>query len=97
MKKEPYVKEYYDDEEEILIKSMEDVINKDDYVPVSKLAPERLAMFRKAAKNTLNEKTTQITLRIPHTDLVRLKAQAMHEGIPYQTWIKSILHKSIST
>ena len=54
-------------------------------------------MFREAAKNTLSEKTTQITLRIPRTDLLRLKAQAIREGIPYQTWMKSILHKSISS
>ena len=29
--------------------------------------------------------------------LVRLKAQAMREGIPYQTWIRSILHKSVAS
>lgn len=97
MKKEPYVKDYYDDEEKDLIKSIESATNKDDYVPVSNLTAERLAAFREAAKNTLNEKTTQITLRVPYTDLVRLKAQAMREGIPYQTWIKSILHKSIAS
>lgn len=97
MKKEPYVKDYYDDEEKDLIESMESAINKDDYAPVSNLTAERLEAFREAAKNTLNEKTTQITLRVPYTDLVRLKAQAMREGIPYQTWIKSILHKSIAS
>ena len=97
MKKQPYVEGYFDDEEKSLIESMEHAINKDDYVPVSNLTEERLAAFREAAKNTLNEKTTQITLRIPHTDLVRLKGQSMREGIPYQTWIKSILHKSLSS
>lgn len=97
MKKEPYVKNYYDDEEKQLIESMENAINKDNFVPISNLTSERLAMFREAAKNTLSEKTTQITLRIPRTDLLRLKAQAIREGIPYQTWMKSILHKSISS
>ena len=97
MNKEPYVKDYYDDEEKDLIESMENAINKDDYTPVSNLTAERLEAFREAAKNTLNEKTIQITLRVPHTDLVRLKAQAMREGIPYQTWIKSILHKSVAS
>ena len=97
MKKEPYVKHYFDDEEKELIESMEEAIIRDDYAPVSNLTPERLEMFREAAKNTLSEKTTQITLRIPHTDLVRLKAQAIREGIPYQTWMKSILHKSVAS
>ena len=97
MKKEPYVKHYFDDEEKELIESMEEAIIRDDYAPVSNLTPERLEMFREAAKNTLSEKTTPITLRIPHTDLVRLKAQAIREGIPYQTWMKSILHKSLAS
>ena len=90
MKNEPYVSDYFDAEEEALIKAIE----ADDFVPVSNLTPERLEMFQQAARNILNEKTTQVTLRIPRTDLVRLKARAMREGIPYQTWIKSILHKS---
>lgn len=97
MKEEPYVKDYYDDEEKDLIESMENAINNDDYTPVSNLTAERLEALREAAKNTLNEKTTQITLRVPDTDLVRLKAQAMREGIPYQTWIRSILHKSVAS
>ncbi len=97
MKKEPYVTDYYDDEEKDLIENMENAINKDDYAPLSNLTAERLEGLREVAKNTLNEKTTQITLRVPHTDLVRLKAQAMREGIPYQTWMKSILHKSVSS
>ena len=84
-------------EEKELIESMENAIGKDDFVPVSNLTPERLKMFRAAAKNTLNEKTIQITLRVPQADLVRLKAQAIREGIPYQTWIKSILHKAVSS
>ena len=96
MKKHPYVKDYFDDEEKDLIESMERAINKDDYFPVSNLTAERLKVFREAAKNSINEKTTQITLRVPNIDLVRLKAQAMREGVPYQTWIKSILHKSVS-
>jgi predicted DNA binding CopG/RHH family protein len=96
MKKAPHIKDYFDDEEKDLIEGIENTINKDDYMPVSNLTAERLKMFREAAKNASNERTTQITLRVPHTDLVRLKAQAMREGIPYQTWIKSILHKAVA-
>lgn len=97
MKKEPYVKDYYDDEEKQLIEGIENAVNKDDFVPVSDLTPERLEMFRDAARNALNEKTTQITLRISSPDLVRLKGQALREGMPYQTLIKSILHKSVAS
>lgn len=58
MKKEPYVKDYYNDEEQDLIKGMEGAINKDDYAPVSNLTAERLEAFCEAAKNTLSEKIT---------------------------------------
>lgn len=96
MKKEPNIGAYYDEEEKELIDSMEAAINRDDFVPKSVMTPELLATYREAARNTLNEGTTQVTLRLPRTDLTRLKAQAAREGIPYQTWIKSILHKSVT-
>lgn len=96
MTNEPKIGAYYDDEEKALIEDMEATINQDDFKPHSILSPERLTMHQEAARNTLNEKTMPVTIRVPRTDLVRLKAQAAREGIPYQTWIKSILHKSVS-
>ncbi len=92
MKKEPQITRYYDDEEEALIKLTE----ADDFVPESILTAENLAELQEAARNTISEATTKVSIRMPQTDLARLKAQAMREGIPYQTWIKSILHKSVT-
>jgi predicted DNA binding CopG/RHH family protein len=43
---------------------------------------------------TMDGPRVKISLRVPQTDLVRLKARAMREGIPYQTLIKSILHQA---
>lgn len=43
MKKHPYVKDYFDDEEKDLIESMERAINKDHYFPVSNLTAEHLS------------------------------------------------------
>lgn len=94
MKKEPRIDEYFDEEEKFLIESMESAINADGFVPKSVMTDEMVEEHRVAARNTLHEKTTPVTIRLPRTDLVRLKAQALREGIPYQTWIKSILHKS---
>lgn len=45
-----------------------------------------------AAKNTL-KKTKNINLRVSEKTLMKLKAKAAHEGIPYQTLASSILHK----
>ncbi len=42
--------------------------------------------------NTANLKKA-ITLRINENDLERIKFEAEKEGIPYQTFITSILHK----
>jgi predicted DNA binding CopG/RHH family protein len=53
-------------------------------------------MHRAAAHNALNEKTTQVTIRISQSDLLRLKAMAAREGLAYQSLIKSILHKSVT-
>lgn len=96
MNQEPKIGIYFDDEEKALIEDMEATINRNEFVPNSTLTEARVVELRTAAQNALNEKTTQITLRIPRTDLVRLKARAAREGIPYQTWIKSILHKSVA-
>lgn len=48
----------------------------------------------KIARNTL-KKNKAITIRLAERDLMKLKAKAIEEGIPYQTLITSILHKHI--
>lgn len=45
-----------------------------------------------AAKNTLT-KTKNINIRLSSKVLLRLKAKAAAEGIPYQTLAASILHR----
>ena len=93
MSKEPYVENYLDDEERELIEAME----ADDYEPgESLLTPELMSQMQKAARNTLNETSEKISLRIPRTDLARVKAKAFRDGIPYQTLIKSIIHQAVS-
>ena len=44
------------------------------------------------AENAL-KKTRSINVRLSEGDLLRLKAKAMEEGIPYQTFFTSIVHK----
>jgi predicted DNA binding CopG/RHH family protein len=48
-----------------------------------------------AAKATLN-KTRNINIRLSEHDLYKLRAKAIEEGIPYQTYASSILHKAAS-
>ena len=93
MKKEPYVSNYLDDEERELIEAIES----DDYVlGESVMTPELLAQMQEAARNTLNETSEKISIRIAQTDLARVKARAFSEGVPYQTLIKSLIHQAVS-
>ncbi len=58
--------------------------------------PEKeVAKAKLAAKATLN-KTRNISLRLSERDLYKLRAKAIEEGIPYQTYASSILHKAAS-
>jgi len=52
-------------------------------------------IYQKAAKSTL-EKTKNINLRLTERTVVKLKAKAISEGIPYQTLASSVLHKYVN-
>ena len=54
---------------------------------------KRKKELQQMAKSTLN-KTKNINIRLSERDLYRLKTKAIEEGIPYQTLVSSILHKS---
>ncbi|MFZ2102963.1 MAG: CopG family antitoxin [Oricola sp.] len=62
----------------------------------STLAPKRRAEIEAMARAAMNDQREKISLRIPRSDLVRLKSRAMQEGIPYQTLINSLIHKYVS-
>ena len=53
---------------------------------------EELAFAKEAAANFLR-KDERITLRLSSGDLDRLKQKAAYKGLPYQTFIASVLHE----
>ena len=53
------------------------------------------ARYREAARATLR-KDKRVNIRMAERDLVRFQKTAVHEGLPYQTLISSILHKYIN-
>jgi predicted DNA binding CopG/RHH family protein len=89
----PEFEPFLDDEE----REIYEAIEKDDYAPVSLLTPETREYYAAIARATMNEPRVKISLRLAETDLARLKAKAMREGMPYQTLIGSILHKAVSS
>jgi len=51
--------------------------------------------LEEAAANTL-KKDKRINIRISSRDLERIQMQAAREGVPYQTFISSSLHKLVT-
>lgn len=48
------------------------------------------------AANLTFKKDKRINIRISNRDLVAIQSRASEEGIPYQTYVSSIIHKYIS-
>jgi len=51
--------------------------------------------YREAARATFR-KDKRVNIRMAERDLVRFQKTAVHEGLPYQTLLSSILHKYIN-
>ncbi|TAK62231.1 CopG family antitoxin [Methylobacter sp.] len=54
-----------------------------------------LTKFKAAATATFI-KDRRINIRLSSPDLMDIQARALEEGIPYQTFIASVLHKYVS-
>jgi predicted DNA binding CopG/RHH family protein len=76
-----------DAEEQKLLESVE----RDEWKTVENFEEE--ATFAKAAAENFLQKNERITLRISSGDLNRLKQKAAYKGLPYQTFIASVLHE----
>lgn len=77
------------EEQEIL-----DSFEKDEWVPVKNLL-KRKSELMKYARSTL-KKDKRLNIRISERDLNELQRKAVTEGLPYQTYIASIIHKFVN-
>ena len=77
------------EEKEIL-----DSFEKGEWVPVTNLT-QRKKELSAYARNTL-KKDKRLNIRISERDLIELQRKAVKEGLPYQTYISSIIHKFIN-
>jgi len=57
--------------------------------------PGRKKELIRYARNTL-KKDKRLNIRISERDLIELQRKAVKEGLPYQTYVASIIHKFIS-
>ena len=54
-----------------------------------------LGKYREAARQMM-KKDARLNIRISFHDLGSLQKKAMEEGLPYQTFVSSILHKYVT-
>jgi len=74
-------------------KEIEAACERGEYKSVPNFKKEK-ARYEAIARHTL-AKTKTISVRLTEKNLMKLKAAAAREGMPYQTLITSILHKHV--
>jgi predicted DNA binding CopG/RHH family protein len=77
-------------EEKEIVKNFEN----GEWMPVKNLSGRKKALMQ-YARNTLR-KDKRLNIRISERDLVELQRKAVREGLPYQTFVASIIHKFIA-
>ena len=82
---------YLDEEEKDLVESLRNA----DIHNISRPAVERQKMFKSAARE-FRKKETKMNIRIDEFELGKIKEFADNEGLKYQTFVKSVLHKYIT-
>lgn len=75
----------------------EDILSDYDKGELKSTSPSKneLTKFKAAATATFI-KDRRINIRLSSPDLMDIQARALEEGIPYQTFIASVLHKFAS-
>ncbi len=82
---------YYDEEERKMMEEIEEM----DVENLPRPTKEEIRELAEDAKRYL-QKETKMNIRIDQYELNRIKRQAQKEGLKYQTFIKSIIHKYIT-
>ena len=77
------------EEKEIL-----DSFEKGEWVPVTDLSKRRKELAEYAGNSLKKDK--RLNIRISERDLTELQRKAIKEGLPYQTYVASIIHKFIN-
>ena len=77
---------YLDNNEKELAKSLE----KEEWI--SDLTKKEKKQYEEYARYSLN-KQKRINIRICERDLMKIRAKALEEGIPYQSLISMLIHK----
>ena len=72
---------------------LEKALSLGDYKSVSNIK-ETKALFKEAAKNYRElQSSKRITIRVNQADLLKVRAKATRNKIPYQTLINTLIHQ----
>ena len=77
------------DEKELL-----DSVERGEWITIPDVQ-EETERYKEYAQVTFR-KDKRVNIRISEKDLVKLQRRALQEGLPYQTFMSSILHKFIT-
>ena len=91
MKKRNNIVIKLDEYEQELSDALDQAIDRNKLKSVDNLE-EEIASAKEAAGNYFR-KNARVNIRISDQDLARLKQKAAYKGLPYQTFIASILHE----
>ncbi len=82
---------YIDNEEKQLVESL-------DNFDLTKIENDsnNIKTLQQSAKQFVKKQETKMNIRISSTELDKIKETAEQEGLKYQTFVKSILHKYIT-
>ena len=83
--------DYIDNEEKELMHSLDSI----DLAQI-KNDEKNSKLLQKSAKTFVKKEETKMNIRISSSELDKIKAKAEQEGLKYQTFIKSVLHKYIT-
>ena len=86
-----YDAKYIDKEEQEIMESIEKL----DVKKLKRPSAEEQQRIKEAAREFL-KKETKMNIRIDPEELEKIKEYAAREGLKYQTFIKSVLHKYIT-
>jgi predicted DNA binding CopG/RHH family protein len=75
-----------------LTKEEQEIENSLDYKSIKPILVAERKRLQQIAKNTTARNKT-ITIRISERNLAHLKAAAAREGVPYQTFVTSLIQK----
>lgn len=87
-----YDPDFLDDEERELIRGLDKL----DTDSIEAPSEKRQRELRRAARNYMEKRATKMNIRIDPGELDLIKRRAAREGLPYQTLVKSVLHKYVT-